>query len=236
MVKFRLGKGNRFRAELRWLILLVAGVSACTRVPEDTGPREASPPAAAYHTNAGTESGGAERQPERQPNRSAQGERASGSYRSLTAESVGQAVQWYMEENPQHLESTLSLLRPILVEYEQAHPGTRAFAKSTGRVRLGPLWGDGRLLRSTSADRREMFVLGFLTGIGVSPTLEWPERDAVALSSCLEGMGADQLDATVQRYLADHPEVWHQPAGILVNEALVCRLCNLCSWQPEGEP
>jgi hypothetical protein len=77
-------------------------------------------------------------------------------------------------------------------------------------------WVSGQYFLSLNEGQKTGLSAGIISGLLMSPLMGAPERgpEVVALSECTQGMSIGQLEAVIEKYLRDHPEVWNRPLGV----------------------
>lgn len=78
--------------------------------------------------------------------------------------------------------------------------------------------------RSASASEREVYLLGFVDGILISPLLGAPQNRIKILADCVTSKSVQQLDAVFIKYLNENPETWH----LSFHQIALKALSNLC--------
>ncbi len=79
---------------------------------------------------------------------------------------------------------------------------------------------DGTSWASMSDRERAAYAMGFANGMFVSPLLGQPGPSLQRLATCLDPMTNIQVAAIISKYIADHPERWHQSLNGLGFSAL----------------
>ena len=100
---------------------------------------------------------------------------------------------------------------------------------------------EGRDYRTWPRIERTRYVMGAVDAYLASPIIGAPHRNASVLQTCLMDMSDTQMTAIVDKYLADHPEVWHYGMHIVVINSVraVCseldeRLKRVTATSAEG--
>ena len=55
------------------------------------------------------------------------------------------------------------------------------------------------------------YAMGLLDGIWLAPIFDAPDRGPAlaATQACIKGMDNYQVEAIIEKYIKDHPEIWH---------------------------
>ena len=80
----------------------------------------------------------------------------------------------------------------------------------------------GNEFRQLDSGRRGLFVSGFVQGMILGAGL--PKQNLTRLVKCTENMTYEQMQAIVDKFLLDHPDVWHwHVANVILGAfAMVC--------------
>ena len=101
-----------------------------------------------------------------------------------------------------------------------------ALANSSGKVELHHGYMTGNSYRDMPASGQQGYVVGVIDGMFMAPVFGAKLGVKSWLGQCIEsGMRSDQLKAIIDKYLAEHPEIWNEDmAGITYGALLpVCR-------------
>ena len=79
----------------------------------------------------------------------------------------------------------------------------------------------GNQYRTESESRRESYVMGVTDGFLFSAVWGGPESRPLAFKRCIENMNSAQTQAIVDKYMANHPERWHQYMQSLIYGAYI---------------
>ena len=103
--------------------------------------------------------------------------------------------------------------------------GTAADAGEREEVWIpgGFMTGEECLL--VSSESMTSYMMGVVNGLLISPLYGAPAERATTLSQCLEGVTGTQLGATLQKWLRENPERWHEGCHLAAYMALR-RLCG----------
>jgi hypothetical protein len=84
---------------------------------------------------------------------------------------------------------------------------------------------NGFLTGSEYADEpdavRSGYVMGMIDGLFISTLLGSSENRVHRVQDCLVGMRSGQLEAMLDKHVRDHPEHWHDGAGVLFYQVLL---------------
>ena len=78
----------------------------------------------------------------------------------------------------------------------------------------------GNDFRVLDSGGKNMYSMGLVDGILLSPLYGAPKSKLEEFESCTTGMNGSQLSAILDKYLAAHPERWHQSMHTLSFVAL----------------
>lgn len=83
--------------------------------------------------------------------------------------------------------------------------------------------GTGSDLRKMDDRSLSIYISGYISALYVAPVVLPAFEPCVDLihQKCFAGRRFDQLTAILRKYLADHPDEWHNPANIIVFKALI---------------
>jgi hypothetical protein len=68
---------------------------------------------------------------------------------------------------------------------------------------------------------RTGYVMGLIDGLYISALLGSSENAMHRVQDCLLGMSSRQLEGTLDKHVRDHPERWHDGAGVLFYQMLL---------------
>ena len=76
-----------------------------------------------------------------------------------------------------------------------------------------------------SQAQREGFAAGLVDGIYLAPLMGAPEQNIEHFNKCVTGMSSTQVAAIIEKFLKEHPEMWHQFLNVEAYNALfaTCR-------------
>jgi hypothetical protein len=92
-----------------------------------------------------------------------------------------------------------------------------AFAQS---ISMPPAAESGTTYRELDATTRGWYVRGLVDGFLGAAQFGGDENLLVAFSKCLSGMNSVEIEALVDKYLADHPALWHKGMHALAANAI----------------
>jgi hypothetical protein len=96
----------------------------------------------------------------------------------------------------------------------------QSIAKDDGSVLIQNGFIKGNDFRVLDSGSKNMYSMGLVDGILLSPLYGAPKLKLEKFESCTTGMNGSQLAAIFDKYLAAHPERWHQSMHTLAFVAL----------------
>jgi hypothetical protein len=87
-------------------------------------------------------------------------------------------------------------------------------------ITMPPSAESGASYRELDATTRGWYVRGLVDGLLGAAQFGGEENLAVAFSKCLNGMTSIEIEALVDKYLADHPALWRRGMHALVANAI----------------
>ena len=78
----------------------------------------------------------------------------------------------------------------------------------------------GQEFRELPELRKRSYAAGIIDGMFLAPLFDAPKTRLAWLENCVVGMTDEQMAAIISKYVADHPERWHERAHLLVYSAL----------------
>ena len=96
----------------------------------------------------------------------------------------------------------------------------QSFATEDGSVLIQNGFIKGNDFRVLGSASKNMYSMGLVDGILLSPLYGSPNSKLRNFESCTTGMNGSQLSAIFDKYLVSHPERWHQSMHTLAFVAL----------------
>lgn len=97
---------------------------------------------------------------------------------------------------------------------------SQSIAENDGSVLIRNGFIKGSEFKSFSNVSKNMYSMGLVDGILLSPFYGVPKLKMEKFETCIIGMNGSQLTAIFDKYLAEHPERWHQSMHTLAFVAL----------------
>ncbi len=102
---------------------------------------------------------------------------------------------------------------------------SQSLARDDGSILIQNGFIKGNDFRILDGPSKNMYSMGLIDGILLSPLYGAPKSKLEKFEGCTTGMNGTQISAILDKYLAAHPERWHQSMHTLAFAALE-EACN----------
>lgn len=86
--------------------------------------------------------------------------------------------------------------------------------------------GNGQDFLEWSANQRNIYAMGAINGILLSPLFGAPKDGVRWLEDCTEGMTNHQISEIIGQYIQQHPAEWHHGLHILTYRSMLSSCTN----------
>jgi hypothetical protein len=94
---------------------------------------------------------------------------------------------------------------------------------STEKIVVGGGYLNGQRLRQLDDDALGVYAMGYLDALASGSFFGMNEACRSTIDKCTRGKTNVQLAAILRKFLSDNPEHWHEPANMLLYDALLKR-------------